>query len=254
MQRNDILPFARAPKGIEQFLVRVAGRNPFGEPVFRLAIAEGILKQVGAEFYKWPDGTGHLERGKLVDDNGLIMEEPPVKPLSITAEMRWVPKYPQLKGWVLEEWHPADKFGTREEWESRTVPGYDHLPVLGPYVPEGRYMLAMPNGWGQAARGHENDPRFKGHHGLPPVSVLKAAIEWIEHNRNYWASLTPAQRRARWEDMDIQREELRKKYEREKVMGGAREVCDIILSSSLEAARVRNEWAKAAGIKSHVGS
>lgn len=255
MERNDVLPFARMPHDIEKFLVKVGGKNPFGEPVFRLSVAEGLMKQAGAEFYKWPEGLIlHQHGGNFVDDDGRIMQEPAARPLSIDAEVRWIRKYPSLKGWVLEEWHPAAKFGTQEEWEGRTVPGHPSVPVLGPYNPLGRYVLALPYGYGQPARGHENEAKFQGRPGLPPNSVLKTAIEWIEYNRNFWGRLTPPERRALWDNEDLAREALRRKFERDNAEDRAKDVANIILSTSLEAARIREGWARSAGIKGHVGA
>lgn len=257
MTRNDVLSSARPPKSIDDFLVKKAGKNPYGEPVFRLVIAEGVLKQAGAVYYKWPKGLVTREQGGMqIDDDGRPVIIEAAKPLSVDAEVRWVRKYPDLKGWILEEWHPAHKFGTAEEWESHRVPGYPNVCTLGPYPSEGRYMLSLPYGWGQKADEQTSDHRFDGRPGVPPVSALEIAIDYVESCRQFWGNLTPANRRRLLEDTDLQQQALTEKYEHDKIAAASREVADVVLSSSLAAGRVRNEWQKSGHLWTlgHVGS
>ena len=246
--RPDVLPWARAPKGITDLLTKIGGRNPFREPTFRLSIAEGVLKQAGAEWFKWRDGIPARMMGTmLVDIEGNKVRPPAEVPLSVDAEVRWVRKYPPLKGWILEEWQPAHLLGTREEWEERKVPNHPEIASLGPYPNEGMYMLSLPYGWKQPDEKHVNDPRFEGHVGLPTESVLTIAVQYVTNCRDFWGQMTPANRRRMMDDADLATSALKEKYERDHKVDMAREVADVVMSTSVEAGRLREQWAKDAG-------
>jgi hypothetical protein len=254
MERNDVQPWAKAPRVIVNLLKKIGGKNPYGEPTFRLSISEGVMKQAGAEWFKWREGSPARMNGTLlIDIEGNRVRPPAENPISITAEVRWTRKYPALKGWILEEWQPAHMFGTPEEWDGHRVPDHPEINALGPYPSDGKYLLSLPFGWGQPDEKHVNDPRFTGHPGLPTESALELAVQYVTKCRDYWGQMTPANRRRMMDDADLAQSALKEKYDHDRAYDAAYDVAQIITSTSPEAGRVREEWAR--GLKiGHVGN
>lgn len=254
--REDVAANAVAPQAVRDLLLNVGGRNPFGEPNFRLCLASGIRKLQGAEWHTYRAGfTLRKKReGMFVDEDGNICInekfqpiEPPEKPISSRVEMRWIKTYPMLKGWVLEEWHPAHKFGSPDEWSSYRVKSRNpdgtetihNLNQLGPYPEHGKYMLCLPEGYPE----------------VPPLNVLRVAINYVEACRAFWDKLTPDARRRLEEDSDLQRAALHEKREQDEQMQMVRDMMSPMLSTSLEAGRWREQLAKRRGLKiGHVGA
>lgn len=254
--REDVAPAAVAPQAVRDLLLRVGGRNPYGEPNFRLVLASGVRKLQGAEWHtyragftlrKKRDGMFVDEDGNVCIDHNFQAIEPPEKPISSRVEMRWIKTYPMLKGWVLEEWHPAHKFGSPKEWakyrvKSRNPDGTEtthKLNQLGPYPECGKYMLRLPEGYPY----------------VPPLHVLRVAVNYVESNRSYWNQLTPDARRRLEEDSDLQQAALHAKREDEYRRDMMRDLTSPMLSTSLEAGRWREQLAKRRGLKiGHVGA
>lgn len=254
--RSDVKEWARPPKHVDELLFRLGGKNPYGEANFRCVLGHGVYKQRGGLWHKWREGATLQSRGGMhVNEDGVRIEPSEEKPLSITAEVRWVKTYPskELEGWIIEEWHPAHAFGTPEEWAAQKVPGTD-LAALGPYPERGRYMLSFPFAWKRPDKDHMDDPRFEGHIGLPPDSVLELAVQYVHRCREFWAQLTPANRRRLEEDADLARAALLEKYDDDRKTAMIRDAMSPMLSNSLEAGRWREQLAQAAGVRSHVGN
>jgi phosphotransacetylase len=57
------------------------------------------------------------------------------------------------------------------------------------------------------------------------------------------------------DDSDMAQAALKEKYDNDRAQAQAREVADILVSPSLEAGRIREKWARDAGLKiGHVGN
>jgi hypothetical protein len=160
--RNDVLPQGQAPKSVQKFLLNLAGWNPHGEPMLRLVLADMILIFRGGLWHDWPDYANLNDMGGLIFSekkvqrqvvmNGVLgkkfvamIESPeemmvnPQQPMKVVREMRWIQRYPNKRGWMLQMWEPPSRYGDRAWWESHRVPGAEDLMVLGPFPNEGAY-------------------------------------------------------------------------------------------------------------------
>lgn len=247
-ERKDVGGPGVAPKDVRQCLAEVGGLNPFGEPNYRLTIAEHTRWFQGGVWRTYRNGASLRDRGSFMEmENGMRVERVPEKPISERAEMRWVNRYPpDLAGWIFQEWFPAHHYGNREDWEAMKVPGHSTLCRLGPYPEKGDYELALPFGYGQ---GHQDQLT------LPPLHVLKVAVCYAERCRENWNRLTPAARIRMREDSMLQARALAemKRHDDEKLR--MRDIMSPLLSTTLEAGRWREQLVKDAGLKiGHVGN
>lgn len=86
------------------------GKNPYGEPIFRVV---------------WSDSRKYM-LGGLWD--------------GVTSEYRWVPKYPDFHGWVLERWlSPGEYAGSRQQYDLQQRDDESGLLTCGPYPDRGEY-------------------------------------------------------------------------------------------------------------------
>jgi hypothetical protein len=114
------------PAWAEEYLTRLGGLNPYGEPNFRAIWSENRLDWICG---KWTD----------TDESGEIV-------LREVIEARFVPKYWVIKDrWLIEQWYPQTL--SLEEWNRITRPPDDYFAEgnmlqLGPYCPNGQYRLA----------------------------------------------------------------------------------------------------------------
>lgn len=257
-ERIDIFPGGEAPAEYRKAIAQAGGLNPYGEPNFRLTLAEKTRWYQGGEWHEWPKGAALKNRGGMfVDVDGRMVKAPPDKPIRVVCEMRWELRYPTLKGWIFQEWFPAHRYGDPNEWSTYTVPGHKELCRLGPYPTRGDYELALPYGWQQPANTEiaAKDHRFQGNPGLPPISALRQAINYAERTREYWHSLKPAERIRLREDQMLQQEQLNEKRLHDRDVAIHRDAMSPLFSNSLEAGRWREEIVKRAGLKiGHVGN
>jgi hypothetical protein len=161
-QRGDVAPWAQAPKDVQKFLLKLAGYNPHSEPMLRLCLADGILSFRGGKWHDWPEYAKLEEQGgmqfsdetmvKEVVLNGALgkqfkatVEMPremivnPQKPMRVVREMRWIQRYPNKRGWMLQMWEPPSRYGDRTWWENQRVAGAEDLMILGPFPDNGAY-------------------------------------------------------------------------------------------------------------------
>src|SRR6185312_7142316 len=68
-ERNDVLEAGRAPDSYRRFLTQIGGTNPYGEPNYRLVVAEYVMIHRGNNWYDWPKNT------KLKDQGGLVFSD-----------------------------------------------------------------------------------------------------------------------------------------------------------------------------------
>lgn len=101
----------RAPRELYRLITDFGGRNPHGDPMYRLVW--------GWERKEWKGG---------MRENG-------------TAFLALVPKYPKRERFHLEVWMPPEKYGDREQWAKDTHKLIDGqiVEILGPYPAEGDY-------------------------------------------------------------------------------------------------------------------
>lgn len=106
-------------------LLRLGGRNPYHQPMFRLI---------------WSGDRHELIGGKIADfdDHGRMRRE--------RVEFRTQPRWSPFWMWILEKWEPCDL--TREAWKRQTEKTVDGIliPEFGPYPSEGDYELICKYG------------------------------------------------------------------------------------------------------------
>jgi hypothetical protein len=160
-ERHDVLTDGRAPKHLRKWLRDVGGVNPWGENRYRLVIAEKVMVYVGARWHDWKPNTVLQDQGGLEfsgtrksknvmrdpsDHSKTIEVEMDVpamvgvsqnSPIRVVEEMRWIPRYSDIKGWLLQVWYPPNYYA-REHYEVH-VEGRPDLPLLGEFPAHGVY-------------------------------------------------------------------------------------------------------------------
>lgn len=242
IQRDD-LHGPLAPMDHQQFLLKYGGKNPFGEPLWRLVLASSVWWKIAGDFKIWDKSIPVNERGGIDMWNG--GREFDHKPIRVQSGMMERRKYPHIEGWILQLWFPASKYD-RKTWFAPQNCMFDGTPKLGPFPECGDYELM-------------NGP----YQHLPSLSQIR---EWIgeywrdqEATGGYWRDTAEqlAALDARMRDACEQAEQEEEQYENRlfsAVDAFMRDKCSYIWSNSLEAGRIRTEVAKKCGIKEHVGA
>jgi len=161
-KRDDVLPAGEAPKSTKKFLAQLGGLNIYGEPNLRIVLADSIMQYRGGLWHDWAPGTDLKNQGGMVFSEetevkrvvmpGAMgkqlvvdvempreMQISEQKPIRVVRELRWIQRYPDMTGWMLQQWEPASRYAPREWWEAQRVPGAEDLAILGPFPDQGRY-------------------------------------------------------------------------------------------------------------------
>ncbi len=158
MVRRDISG-RKAPGWLQAILTRRYGRNPFGEPRYRLVWAPSRLEASGGEWADWDPTVAAKARQDLT-----------ASPLRRRTELRWVPKYPGEECWLIERWVPASSYGTPERWYLPVAEGGTKLPcgicACGDYPYMGDY--------------EDIGARM---HFYPTEQLMTLAVDAVEHAR-----------------------------------------------------------------------
>ena len=230
--RHDIHGVERAPSDIEEYLLRVGGRNPFGEPMWRLVLAGNVIWKVqGGKV--WDENLTIAERGGIDVSDGRRYENRPVRDeADRLVEQR---RYPHLEGWILQKWFPASSYNKAQWFEPQHCMA-DGTPKLGPYPQFGDYeMMAGPM---ERLPGKQQIHEF--------ISAYYRGLE---------SRHSSVETRMREMLNALEYEERRQVRDAREFMDEyMRDKCSYITSSSLEAGRVRTERAEKLGIREHVGN
>lgn len=258
----ETLSFATTiiPQARQDFLVRIGGRNHYGRPNYRLVVAEQCYTKIAGEFSEWnpsipvnercgmkrvtvplekPEPIFAEVRGEL-KKVGMQYHREILVPTGHTPTRVWtgikeVAVYPNFKGIILEHWRPAHCYGTPAAWNAIALA--DGTPVLGPYPEEGDYDSVV-GPWNH----------------IPDESLLDTAVGYVEQGIAARAAESLDTRiRKRINRAVREAEVASEKYQR-MVFEVVKEKSDFLLKSSLAAGVLRNEYARAAGIKHHVGN
>lgn len=130
------------------------GRNPYGEPNFRVIWAPSRTRIIGGF---WEDIAHH--------------------------EYRRVPKYGLSPRWILERWRPAGMYGTPEAWDRQYVTP-DGFYAVGPFPVHGEYesceVFQLQDDKGKPIKG------WAGFVPLEPGLVeLAARAVWMGRSNSY---------------------------------------------------------------------
>lgn len=99
------LPTRDTPRALTAELTRYGGLNPFGEPAWRVVLAQNVMEQTFGTMRHMP-----VVQADAVDD------VPEIEPERFSSGEMWVPRYND-SGWILERWFPAHAWGSQVEWE-----------------------------------------------------------------------------------------------------------------------------------------
>lgn len=124
---------------ISEHSLSVFGTTPYGESLFRIIWSESRYYLVGANHVDY-DSSGYSNDASLILSGG---SDPNVRKQQ--AEYRWLPLYPSLKAWVLEQWRsPLAYVGMgREMYDIFYKDPKTGLLTLGPYPERGEYCYSF---------------------------------------------------------------------------------------------------------------
>lgn len=231
--RDDIKGAVRAPEATQEFLENYGGRTPNGEPMWRLVLCSSVFWKLAGDFKIWDAGVPLNQRGGIdMWHGGKQFENRPIRVESGMVERR---KYPHIEGWILQKWFPPSLY-SKAVWEAPENAMFDGTPKLGPWPQFGDYeLMAGP------------------YERVPSTDTLREEISQY-HKRIDTAPQSIEQRTllamAAAQDEQDQFEARMDS----KIDAFVRDRGSYIKSSSLAAARIRNELAKRIGITEHVGA
>jgi hypothetical protein len=269
--RRDLRPNPTVtPKELQAAAAKIGGKNPFGEPMYRIIRAEERITLAAGEWNIWADevpvedrgdlGIGLMQRrlvehrqvieaaiksgfseaeikkitAEMTDDlDGMITDKLRLCPVKIIRGMDEVGLYP-YEGWIIEKWRPASSFGLLSEWEAFR---FDGSNALGPYPHNGEYELCA---------------------GPTPLLPTKRDIEDAIRTDMKNIEERPQRARDRVARMLEKLEQRQKQKERDRRNQIDGQVSDgpgsLHKTLSLGAGRVIQDLATKAGMKGHYGS
>lgn len=255
-----------APAAVSDFLFRFGGKTPYGTPMYRMVLAETVGQWEGGEWWDWPEHATMAERGGLdygATESGLVLlGADPNKPERVVVECRVVERYPGIEGWILERWIPPSAFGSKDTWEKMTLKSRPDIPLLGPFPSEGAYDVCAV--WQEEvgsglmlnqAKLTEHGMMSKSLREVPPLAVLEKAVMWCENrpDKTLLGMTAEARIKARLNIWLVNEQDRRARRKAEN-LARIKDHMKPYWSPTLEAGRLREELAKKAGIRSHVGN
>ena len=235
MIRDDIRGTDRCPSEIQDYLLTIGGRSPFGEPMWRLVVAESVVWKV-AGGKVWDENLSISERSEIDTCGTAALGGGMNKPIRDESD-RLVERrrYPHLQGWILQRWFPPSSY-SKAQWFAPENCLPDGTPKLGPYPQFGDYeMIAGPV------------PR------IPSRSELHSFIS--SYYRGLESRSDSIESRIR-QAVNAAEHERRREEQRIRALTEdyLRDKCSYLFSSSLEAGRIRTAKAEKLGIREHVGN
>lgn len=153
-----------APVHIARAINSRAGFTLYGDPKYRLVWAQDRLTPSGGVWLDWAPGLTTNERNEDIN-----------RPIRRMVDIRMIPRYGPIAGWVLEKWVPPSAYGTPKQWYSPAVIGGTMLwvPWANRYIPS------------QGDFPSHGDYEYASYHfptdGTLSESVILTAIGRIEH-------------------------------------------------------------------------
>ena len=206
--------------------MRIGGRTPFNEPMWRLVVADSVVWKV-AGGKVWDENLSVSDRGGLISSNTPIRDDS-----DRLVDRR---RYPHLEGWILQRWFPPLSY-SKSQWFAPENCLPDGTPKLGPFPQFGDYeMLAGP-----VQR-------------IPSRSELHSFISSYYHGLESRSGSIEGRIRdaVNAAEYERRRNEQRVRALTEEYM---RDKCSYLFSSSLEAGRIRTKNAEKLGIREHLGN
>ena len=130
-------PLRDTPADVTDKLLRWGGKNEYGDPNWRIILAENHLVQRAGMWTEFDEGTEQVQFEERAHDVAFKTQQ--IAPTAIRIGMLWVPLYP-CTGWILERWFPAHAWGSQSEWEHETA--QDGVTrMMGQYPRHGDYYI-----------------------------------------------------------------------------------------------------------------
>lgn len=139
--RDDLLPHVYTiPDSHQKALLRIGGKNPHGEAMYRLILMETRVTKASGDWCIWDDSVALDDRGGLnvkkamqLAGTGATADEieaalTPASPIRVDHGIADVPLYPS-EGFCIEKWKPASSFGSPADWPATEGP----YPTYGDY-------------------------------------------------------------------------------------------------------------------------
>jgi hypothetical protein len=114
------------PPELARALTVYGGLNPFGAPLWRVALAENVLRQ----------SFGIM---RTMPDIGEDADQADMEPEKTEEGEFWTPRY-ECEGWILERWFPASSWSACMEWENAMAED-GFTPMMGEYPRHGQYYM-----------------------------------------------------------------------------------------------------------------
>lgn len=275
-REDSFPPNCRSTDDVYRFLRRVGGVNPHGENKYLAVLAHEVRYLSGGAFEDHLPGVKGLDQNKLEFDEEMVtvpvslkqegtshkttvQVEMPAgmhvtnKPFRIVKEMRWVRRWPQLKGWAILHWEAGAGGCSRSWWEQWKVPGTD-LQILGPWPEKGLYWTFC-EGFDPASK----QVTYATFDQLPPHSWMERAIAQYEFHCNEPENIIdPTFRQLAALQEAHAREAAQEKKERDELAKEYKDDISFVFSNTLEAGRLRTAMAerlRSQGIEmGHVGN
>jgi len=275
--RDDSFPpNCRSTEDVYKFLRRVGGTNPYGENNYLAVLAHEVRFLSGGAYHDYAQGVVGLDANKLEFDEEMVTVPISIKqegtshketvhvemprgmhvtnpPFRIVKEMRWVKRWPQLKGWVIVHWEAGAGGCSRSWWEQWKVPGTD-LQVLGPWPEKGLYWTFC-EGFDPASK----QITYATFEEIPSRAWMERAIAQFEYHCSLPENIVdPGFRKLAALSEAHAREEAQEKQERDELAKEYKDDISFVFSNSLEAGRLRTAMAerlRSQGIEvGHVGN
>ena len=163
-------PLRDTPREVTERLTAWGGKNEYGDPYWRVILAENHIVQRAGMWTEFEPGVDQFEFDHLRSEEGSVIQHRgrQIAPDAIRVGVFEVPLYP-CTGWILERWFPPSAIGTREQWES-ALSQDGVTPMMGPYPEKGHYF--MLSGGGPWER-------------IPPLEQLRQAVAQWENSPHH---------------------------------------------------------------------
>jgi hypothetical protein len=275
-REDSFPPNCRSTDDVYKFLRRVGGTNPYGENNYLAVLAHEVRYLSGGAYEDHAPGVKGLDQNKLEFDEEMVtvpvslkqegtshkttvhVEMPAGmhvtnKAFRIVKEMRWVKRWPQLKGWVIVRWEAGAGGCSRKWWEQWKVPG-THLQILGPWPEKGLYWTFCEGI--DAAKKQITYATFEE---IPSRAWMERAIAQYEYHCSLPENIVdPGFRKLSAMTEAHNREVAQEKKERDELAKEYKDDISFVFSNTLEAGRLRAAMAerlRSQGIEiGHVGN
>ena len=224
-------PTNDAPKAVQDAIARWGGRNPYGDPMWRIVLAQNIVAKRGGLLHDLGDGEQSVfaigAHGKIVESK--IHD-------SVSSGIVELPRYGCGPGWIMERWFPASTWGTPEAWAAQRSDDGSRL-LCEDYPQRGRYFMLM-------------GPFDK----IPELTDLENAISMHKESMQLQPTNYDAYFRQVMRDEESARKKAKDKLVADLNYRRKNELVPVLKSSSLEAQRFRNDLTAQAGLSEHLGA